>query len=377
MRIAVVSHIRHPIAAPFMGGMEAHSYMLTKALRARGHEVTLFASGDSKPEPGVTLKPIVPVHYDATYPWHQFHGTEALTGHLDAAYGHLLPRLAQGQFDVVHNNALHRYLPRLARQAGLPMVTSLHVPPFKVLRRAVEDSIAPWSHFTVCSNDQLREWWPDQVPDEGHVVYNGIDLSKWDFHLHGDGSAVWIGRITPTKGTGDAARAARRAGVRLRIYGVIEHRDYFDSEVAPYLDGDITYEGHLDQSDLQTRIGQASVALFTPCWNEPFGLVAAEAMACGVPIAGFARGAAVEVVGPAGSLVDEGDVEGLAQAISTASRLDRKAVRQRVVDMFSIDAMIDGYESLYLRARAGQGRSVPECHFAAHELPSPRPLVAE
>ena len=377
MRIAIVSHIRHAIAAPFMGGMEAHSHMLATVLRDRGHDVTLFASGDSKPDAGIALEPIVARHYDAIYPWHDFHGTEVLNTHLDTAYGAVLAKLTPDRFDVVHNNSLHRYLPRHARQTGMPMLTSLHVPPFKVLHRAVEDSIAPWCHFTVCSQDQLNEWWPEHKPEEGHVVYNGIDLAKWDFVAQGDGTAVWVGRITPTKGTGPAVQAARRAGVRLRIYGVIEHQDYFETEVAPYLDERITYEGHLDQSQLRARIGAASVALFTPCWNEPFGLVAAEAMACGVPVAGFARGAAAEVTGNAGRLVPEGDIDALAEAIKAAGRIDRAMVRRRVAENFSLDTMVSSYEGLYDRACRGAASFVAPRRFAPYELPEPQPLVAE
>ena len=137
MRIAIISHIRHPIAPPFMGGMEAHSHSLASELAGRGHKVTLYASGDSVPPAGVRLRPFVAQPYDRVYPWHRFHGTDALNAHLDQAFAAILPELAAGQYDIIHNNSLHRYPPRLARQAGVPMLTSLHVPPFDALRRAV------------------------------------------------------------------------------------------------------------------------------------------------------------------------------------------------------------------------------------------------
>ena len=241
MRIAVLSHIRHPIRPPFMGGMEAHSWHLAKGLEARGHDVTVFASGDS--DPGLRLHPLIDEHYDRAYPWHDFHGTETLNRVVDAAFASALDALAD--FDVVHNNSLHRYPPRLARRDRVPMLSSMHVPPFDALRRAVHESAAPWSRFTVCSARQKGVWWPDGAPDEAHVVPNGIDLTDWPFRETGDGSAVWAGRITPTKGTALAAEAAHLAGIPLTIYGTIEHRDYFEDAVRPFLTGEVRYGGHL------------------------------------------------------------------------------------------------------------------------------------
>jgi len=369
MRIALVAHIRHPIAPPFRGGMEAHAHTLAGALHERGHDVTLFASGDSRPPPGVRLEPIVAEHYDLVFPWHRFHGTDRLNAHLDAAFEALLPRLRHGGFDVIHNNSLHRYPPRAGRMWRLPMVTSLHVPPFDALRRAVHESVAPWCRVTACSAHHLAQWWPDGAPPWAEVVHNGIDTRRWPFVPHGDGTAIWTGRITPTKGTGQAVAAARLAGVPLRIFGPIEHRDYFDQTVAPRLGPWISHAGNLDQAELAGRIGCASVALVTPCWDEPFGLTAIEAMACGVPIAGFDRGALREVAGDAAALVPEGDTVALAGAIRRAMTTGRAAQRDRVERLFASGAMVAGYESLYAAAIAARAAHAPATSFAEIELP--------
>lgn len=380
MRIAIIAHIRHPIATPFMGGMEAHSHALATALAARGHDVTLFASGDSQPPRGVRLHPVVAQHYDRELPWHRYHGTAALNAHLDAAFAGILPALRDGGFDVVHNNALHRYPPRMARRDRVPMLTSLHVPPFDALQRAVHASGAPWSRFTVCSQAQL-EVWSDGAPDlPAHIVHNGIDTDHWAFGADGDGTAVWFGRITRTKGTGDAVRAARYAGLPLRIFGPIEDRDYFDQAVAPFLGPTIAYCGNLDPAQLASAVARASVCLFTPRWNEPFGLAAVEAMSCGVPVAAFDAGAVREVVGDAGVIVDEADVAGLAAAARQAAGMDRAMVRASAVRRFGIGAMIDRYEELYHRCIAGCAAPAPEVDFPPIELPARGdvlPLAAE
>ena len=369
MRIAVISHIRHPIAAPFMGGMEAHSHALAAALVARGHDVTLFASGDSRPPDGVHLHPIVAEHYDRAYPWHRFHGTDALNAHLDAAFAGILPMLASGGFDVIHNNSLHRYPPRLARRDRLPMLTSLHVPPFDALRRAVHASGAGWSRFTVCSTPQHAAWSDGRTDMPMHVVGNGIDTDTWAFRDRGDGSAVWFGRITPNKGTAEAVQAARYAGLSLRIFGPIEHRGYYDQAVAPYLGPTIAYCGNLDQAALAQAVARASVCLFTPRWNEPFGLAAVEAMSCGVPVAAFDAGAVREVVGEAGVIVEEGNARALAAAALEARRLDRGAVRARTVERFGVRAMIQRYEALYHCCIEGRAALAPEVDFPPIELP--------
>ncbi|WP_341214211.1 glycosyltransferase [uncultured Limimaricola sp.] len=367
MKIALMTHIRHPVRPPFMGGMEAHGWHLARELSARGHEITLLASGDSKAPPGVRLHPVVVEHYDRRYPWHDFHGTQVLNDHLDAAFAGACHHIATGGYDVVHNNTLHRFVPRVSRANRLPMVSSMHVPPFEALHRAMSDSVAPWHLVTTCSALQLGRWWP-VPPATARVVGNGIAPDDWPFSPSGDGGAVWAGRITPTKGTHLAAQAARIAGVPLTIFGVIEHRDYYETEVKPHLGGDIRYGGHLAGVDLARAFGRASVLLFTPLWDEPFGLAAIEAMACGLPVAAIDQGAVREVIGDCGAYAPPHDPEALAWALLAAMSLPRAAARARVEEHFSIRAMVDGYEALYTEAVAARGAEWPEIAYAPHEL---------
>lgn len=370
MRIAVVAHVRHPIAPPFMGGMEAHSWHLANALARRGHDVTLFASGDSDAAlpPGAALRPILPVHYDRQFPWHDFHGTDVLNDHVDDGFASIMDELESGAFDVIHNNSLHRYPPRLARAGRQPMVTSLHVPPFAVLRRAVHQCAAPWSRFTVTSAAQRQRWWPEGAPEASCVVPNGILPSLWPYCGTGDGSAVWAGRITPTKGTHLAIEAARLAGVPLRIFGTIEHADYFEDEVRPHLGPAVRYGGHLEGRALAAAIGEASAMLFTPLWDEPFGLAAIEAMATGVPVAATDMGAVREVIGDAGAFAPADDAPALARALQYAMAIPRCRPRARVERLFTLDRMVDGYEALYAEAIAGRDAFAPRVRFAPHEL---------
>ncbi|MHA6345463.1 glycosyltransferase [Roseivivax sp. CAU 1761] len=367
LRIAVIGHIRNPVGRPFRGGMEAHCYHLVHGLQARGHDVTLFAPGDSAVD--VPLVPLVARHADAVWPWHEWRGSTEYVAFQDATFAAALPRLAAGGFDVIHNNSLHRYPARLARRDRLPMLTSLHVPPFDPLHRAVRDGAAPWSRFTICSQRQRDVWWPEGAPEEAHVVPNGIDLAQWPFRAEGDGTLVWAGRITATKAPHLAAEAARRAGLPLTLYGVIEDDAYFRAEVAPRLGGAVRYGGHLSGADLARALGRASALLFTPHWDEPFGLAAVEAMACGLPVAATDMGAVREVLGEAGRLAPAEDARALAAAARAAMAIPRHVPRRRAERLFSLDRMIDDYEALYRRAIAGRAAALRDPGFRAHELP--------
>lgn len=375
LRIAIVAHIRHPIARPFMGGMEAFAWELANALVARGHDVHLLASGDSASDlpPGVTLHPIIPEHYDRAYPWHDFHGTDTLNAVLDDAFARAVHCLSTEQFDIVHNNSLHRFIPRLAAAGRLPMVTSLHIPPFAVLANAIADSQCPWHRQTVTSDKQRQVWWPDALPPTASVVHNGIDLARWPFHDSGDGTAVWSARITPTKGTHLAIAAAKQNGCALKICGTIEHADYFKSKVAPHLNDQIRYLGHLSTSDLAGVYAQSSVFLFTPQWEEPFGLAAVEAMATGLPVAATPFGSVREVLQDAGSVAASNTAAGLSDAIDRALDIPPATVRANVARRFALSAMIGKFEGLYHDARLGLSRKAHVPEYQRHELRSSIP----
>jgi glycosyltransferase involved in cell wall biosynthesis len=359
MRIALLAHVRQPIAEPFMGGMESHSWYLAEGLRARGHDVVLFASGDS--DARFAIDPVVAEHYERTFPWAEHRGSVPLIAHLDQGYAAACDRIAAGGFDVVHNNSLHRFPIEPRRTAIQPTVTSLHVPPYDALRWFVQASATRGHHLTVTSARQLAAWWPDGAPDRASALHNGIDPAAWPFAPRGDGGAVWCGRITPNKGPHLAIAAARRAGIALTLFGTIEDPDYWAARVAPSLGGAIRYGGHLDGRALAAELGRASLFLFTPCWDEPFGLVAIEAMACGLPIAAIDMGAAREVIGEAGCFApaptdapgDDVDApaDALARAIDAARAIPRTVARARVERLFTRDRWLDRCEGLYRRVR--------------------------
>lgn len=332
-----------------MGGMEAHIHRLTQLLQSQGHSVTLVASGDS--DPSLPVRAAIPAGYEQRFPSAQWHDTTALHDWLDAQWSRIGDLLATLDIDVLHNNSLHPEPLRVARDRRIPIVTTLHVPPFHTLQAAVRTITAPWMLTTLPSRMQVARWW-DAPPATARVVPNGIDLTRWRYRPHGDGSAVWFGRIAPNKAPALAVQAARAAGVPLMLYGAIEDAAYFEHALAPLLGDGVRCGGHLAGEALAAAVGAASVALFTPMWDEPFGLTAVEALACGVPVAGFDNGAAREVLGDCGVLVPPADVAHLATALSTASRIPRADCRARATSQFSEARMIEAYEQAYAEAIA-------------------------
>ncbi|MFI8199485.1 glycosyltransferase [Streptomyces sp. NPDC085942] len=179
------------------------------------------------------------------------------------------------------------------------------------------------------------------------MIRNGVDTRLW---APGPGGPylVWSGRLVPEKGTHLAIAAACESGMPLRLAGPIGDRHYFAERIEPLLAEGISYEGHLDHQALATLVGGAAAALTTPCWDEPYDLVVAEALSCGTPVCGFDRGALGEILTPeCGRLAPADNASALAALISEVVRLDRGAARERAERFCSLDTMVDQYTRLY------------------------------
>jgi glycosyltransferase involved in cell wall biosynthesis len=200
--------------------------------------------------------------------------------------------------------------------------------------------------FAAVSAHTATAW--SHLIDDAVVIHNGVDVSRW-VPGSGGGGAVWFGRLVPEKGPHLAIDAAVRAGMPLRVAGPVSDRAYFEREIRPRLAlPGVTYVGHRTQAELVRLVGEASVALVTPCWDEPYGLVVAEALACGTPVCAFARGALPELLdADCGRLVEPGDVEALAAALPDAAGLSRAAAREHAVRDCSLETMVDRYVELY------------------------------
>ena len=357
LRIALIGTARHALREPFVGGLEAHVCGLARALGRRGHDVTLFAPAESCLA-GVRVVPIGPpsgldFSAAARADVSMLAGPFMAEHHAMLSLMTALARGAHGRFDVVHNHSLH-YLPvAMSPAVDAAHLTTLHAPPTPWQESAFACLPPHDQPAAVTVSETNRAAWRAALPG-CRVVPNGVDLRRWRFSASGDaGLAVWAGRVVPEKGPHLAIDAARAAGLRLRLVGPAHDAAYFEAEIRPRLGPDVDLVGHATHAELSRHYGAAGVALSTARWEEPYGLTLVEALACGTPVAAFARGAAPGLVAPeTGRLARPDDAADLARAAREARGLSRAACRRWAEAHASEDAMVTRYLGLYRRLAA-------------------------
>ena len=372
LRIAIISHLHFPIAEPFAGGLEKHTQLLACELQSRGHDVTVYALCGSGP--GYKLYGVDLSKYSVDHD----SGMDLPSQRRHLAYLEILQHIRQSSYDVIHNNSLH-YLPMLqAADLGAPMVQVQHTPILDNLRLPARKARKKGSiRFLSVSSVTAADWGPDA--GDALVIYNGIRLENWRFSKRAvPGLCVFIGRVVPEKGVHLAIEAARKAGKELIIAGPVADTTYFKEAIEPQLDRKIRYAGHLSVQETSRLLSNAECFIFSSIWPEPFGLVLAEALACGTPVAGFSIGAAREVLdAECAVLVKPGDADALAMAIRQAAYLDRSACRTRAQTHFALSKMVDQYEEVYYELsarRRGHKKSKITLNAKKPMIPDPSAL---
>jgi len=338
LRIAITADPELPVPPKLYGGIERVIDMLIRGLLARGHEVTLFG----QPQSGAPCR-LVPYPGSSS-----LSRSDTLRNMLVVAH-----TIIGGGYDLVHS---------FGRVAYLSALLPLPIPKLMTYQREVTPRSVRWGHrlsrgtlhFCAISNWMMQE---TRHLANWHLVYNGVPMEVYDFSpsVPDNAPLVFLGRIEHIKGTHLAIEIAQRTGRRLVIAGNIprEHQTYFDDQVKPHLDGDrISYVGPVDDRQKNALLGQAAALLMPILWEEPFGIVMAEALACGTPVIGLRRGSVPEVVadGVSGFVCD--DVAGMVAAVDRVGALDRGACRRRAEAMFSDRAVVEGYLDVY-RAMLG------------------------
>jgi glycosyltransferase involved in cell wall biosynthesis len=334
LRIAMVAPPYFSIPPSGYGGIEAVVADLVDGLVDDGHDVTLIAAG-----PRATRA----THYVSTFeePPSAKLG-DPLTEVLHAA--RVANVVEHGDFDVVHDHTLAG--PLLARATPAPTVATVHGP-LEPDPAAYWAALAPTVGLIGISAAQRRS--APQLPWLA-TVHNGIRVESFPFQREKEPYALFLGRFHPQKAPHLAIDAARAAGLPITLAGKCQEpveKEYFDSEIVPRLGPDVTIFGIADATAKRNLLRRACCLLFPICWEEPFGLVMIEAMACGTPVVALRRGSVPEVVldGVTGAVVD--DPAELPAAIERARLMDPAAARAHVAEHFCTAAMVRGYVRAY------------------------------
>jgi glycosyltransferase involved in cell wall biosynthesis len=337
MRIAQIAPLAESVPPKLYGGTERVVAWLVDELVELGHDVTLFASGDS-----VTRAKLHSV-------WPRALRLGRPRSDPIAAQTVLLEAMSQqaAEFDVIHAHIDWLHLPLLNR-LGVPFVTTMHgrldLPGLpNVVRRF------PGAPFVSISNDQRA---PLGDANWLGTVYHGLPANLFRPGFEGGSYLAFLGRLTAEKGPEAAIRIARTAGMPLRIAAKVPRgeRRYFKERLEPQIDGDqIRLIGEVNDKTKEKFLAGASALLFPIDWPEPFGLVMIEAMACGTPVIAFRSGSVAEVVddGVTGFVVD-GEAEAI-QAIRRLDELDRRRVRAHFEQRFTARRMAEEYLHHYKR----------------------------
>ncbi len=346
LRIAQVAPLWFTVPPKGYGGIERIIAMLADDFAGRGHEVTLFASPGSETAANLVSVYDAPLT-EAGIPWsNQIWNLRNISRAIEMAN--------RGLFDVVH---LHLDLWGLFFQ-GLcraPVVHTLHNPLYRTnadasrtdrLRLFTEE--AERTNLVFISESARRNAMVD-FP-RSRVIYNGIDLGHFRYNGQGGDHYIWIARMNKHKGVENAIAAAEKAGAKLLLAGRVDptQQEYFEWVIKPHLNDKIRYIGELKQHQLPDFYGSAKALLYPIEWEEPFGLVVAEAMACGTPVIAYRRGSMEELIEDGNTgFVTESSVDAMVKAMAKIDGIERSTVRRRCEDKFSRGRMADGYEELY------------------------------
>jgi glycosyltransferase involved in cell wall biosynthesis len=336
VRILELAPLWEAVPPPAYGGTEAVVALLTEQLVARGHDVTLAASGDST----------TTAHHFAVY-HRSLRRADDLHDRDPYDWTHIAISLAQARdFDIVHNHAGELAMAMCAL-VDVPVLTTMHCLP-------TIDTQFIWDRYTGSYNTisaaQRRPVGSDRPARFMGYVHNAIDVDTFPFQAEKGEDLLFLSRIAPEKGPQIAIEAARRLGRRLIIAGKVDRydRDFFDEVIRDEIDGEqILYVGEADATQKRELYRSAYCLLMPLTWEEPFGLVMPEAMACGTPVVALRRGSAAEIIdhGRTGFVVD--NIDELVEAVRDVPKIDPHACRDHVRTHFSPGIMADRYVHLY------------------------------
>jgi glycosyltransferase involved in cell wall biosynthesis len=364
LRIALVAPLVTTISEPQQGGSQALLTDLAVGLTQHGYDVDVYAAtGSAIPGAHVVDTGIESASLaDALIR----HGRPRRSPDAVAqAYDHVFGMVERGDYDVVHSHGFDPPALRRTRAGHAPIIHTVHLPPEPEAAAALREAQLSGEPGTVVgvSASQASAW--SSLIRFDVVIRNGVPVERIPWSEAPGRGLVFAGRISAEKGAAAAIEIALMADQRIDLYGTTYDEDYArDMRHRHEGNSGVTFHDSLPRPELWPRLAAARAVLCPIDWEEPFGLVAAEAQAAGTPVVAFARGGLTEIVdhGVTGFLVEPGNVTAAAAALGSIETLDRRRCRQHAVDDLNLDTCLAGYEALYasvLAARAAPGGFVP------------------
>lgn len=337
MRIAQVAPLYESVPPKLYGGTERVVSWLSEELVRLGHDVTVFASGDS-----LTTARLIPGCKESLrlcpesidHLAHHFVQMDQVLRHKD-------------EFDLIHFHVDYLHFP-ISRRERYVHVTTLHG------RLDIPDLVPLYNVYSeipvISISDSQREPLP-RLNWQG-TVHHGMPIGSYKFHRKGGNYLAFLGRTSPEKGLDSAIEIARAAGMPLKIAAKVDKadQDYFDTVIKPLLGGsDVEFVGEIGYPEKNDFLGNAAALLFPIAWPEPFGIVMIEGMACGTPVIAYPFGAVPEVIEDRVSGFLVSDVAGAVAAVKQIGKIDRKKVRMHFENNFTAERMALDYLHIYER----------------------------
>lgn len=351
LRIAQIAPLWITIPPEKYGGIERIIAMLCDGLTKMGHEVTLFASPGStakcKKLISVFEKPLLDANISWSNPIWNLRNLSLATEMAN-----------EGEFDIIH---CHLDLWGLFFQnlTSVPVLHTMHNPLYRTNADANKDDRirlfseeAKRTNIVFISQSAKDQAMLEFPKERAQIIYNGTNLSHFKFNPTPSDHFVWIARMNKHKGVENAIVACEKIGAKLLLAGRIDptQKEYFETYIKPHLNDKIQYVGELTEMQLSDFYGPAKATLYPIEWEEPFGLVVTESMACGTPVIAYKRGSMPELIenGKSGFVIDS-NLDLLIEAMKKIDQIDRKHVRKSVEEKFSKEAMVKNYEKAYYK----------------------------
>lgn len=336
MNICIISPIEERVPPQKYGGISRIVSFLTEELVLKNHQVTLMASGDSQ-----TRARLIPVVPKAGYP----NNPKAREAYLQIATAKIIEFLTREHFDVVSNHFGWRLIPFHSITQNL-MITTLHTPLDQINKKIIFDTYK--NVPVISSSTNQRQFSPDL--NYLATIYDGINMSLYDFSDHHDDYLVFLGRISPEKGASEAIQIAKKLNKKLIMAAAIPEWDknYFEEKVKPYIDNEnILFLGEIDDKQKNKLLGGAQALLAPIQWDEPFGLVFVEALACGTPIIALNRGSVSEIVVDGKTGIIANSIDDIYKRFDEIKSVHRIDCRKHAENNFSSGLMADNYEKVF------------------------------